>query len=577
MAFVLLAVSRRCRPPLHAARRRPLAPRAAGPLPCVPRAAAAAAASGPSLSAPPQQLARRVAGLQRGRALLAPAAARRPTRLLRRVLARPLAPAARLAAGPSSLVGEMPLRREGIYFYIVSLLRGKFPIVFGSSVGRLFGDAQCRFTMQNGYAWRVGSSVEVSLRPWVASALLAAAWGQQPSAIRIAVEWCWKRGQSVVLCKAVLVCGMQGMAAMASSKIIRLNFSEFEHWKHEKFSRFVNNLLLLRAKGDLHTFQLHCESDCWRLLNCNNLRTWIGYAVRQNVKVLDVKLYQYDKTVLPRCIFNNRSLQDLKLDMGKAPHKDYEHEELVLPDIIDLPSLKKLFLRDVEVHDSSLKEFIAQSPGLEDVHLINCAHHLELIDSKVLKRLTIDGCIDGDKGLTIAAPNLIHFECIGWPLDDISWREQPSLESAHIDTCGCGDTFDSQSDFTGAFLHAKRLALFGSDIKLSPRLENLTLKHRKSQLQCSKDDDQNEIDKIVNAMVANGSSLEKIHVTYYEDIRKRELAERRLAGQEEKVRGKLEKILKRSREWVDDFNDYETEEDEDEEMDEDDDEDDELF
>ncbi|TVU29740.1 hypothetical protein EJB05_21324, partial [Eragrostis curvula] len=129
-------------------------------LPCVPRAAAAAAASGPSLSAPPQQLARRVAGLQRGRALLAPAAARRPTRLLRRVLARPLAPAARLAAGPSSLVGEMPLRREGIYFYIVSLLRGKFPIVFGSSVGRLFGDAQCRFTMQNGYAWRVGSSVE---------------------------------------------------------------------------------------------------------------------------------------------------------------------------------------------------------------------------------------------------------------------------------------------------------------------------------------------------------------------------------------------------------------------------------
>lgn len=262
------------------------------------------------------------------------------------------------------------------------------------------------------------------------------------------------------------VCRIQGKAAMASNKVIRLNFSEFEHWKPEKFARFVNNLLLLRPKVDLDTFQVHCESDCWQLLNCNNLRTWIGYAVRQNVKVLDVKLYQYDKTVLPSCIFNSSSLQELKLDMGKAPHEDYEHEGLVLPDIINLPSLKRLTLYDVEVGDYCLEKIIARSPGLEDVHLINCAQYLERIDSKVLKRLTIDGYIGGDKGLTISAPHLIHFECIGWALDFITWREQPSLESAHIDTCGCGDTFDSQSNFTGAFLHVKKLALFGSDIKV---------------------------------------------------------------------------------------------------------------
>ncbi|GJM92892.1 hypothetical protein PR202_ga09398 [Eleusine coracana subsp. coracana] len=292
-------------------------------------------------------------------------------------------------------------------------------------------------------------------------------------------EWCLMDDFNVVLRflqlsprleKLILkhrkVCGIQGKTVMASNEVIRLNFSEFEHWKDEKFARYVNNLLLLRAKVDLHTFQLRCDSDCWYLLNCNDLRTWVSYAVRQNVKVLDVKLYQYDKTVLPRCIFNNRSLQELKLDMGEAPHKDYEHEGLVLPDMIDLPSLTRLTLYDVEVGDFCLGKIMARSPGLEDVRLVNCAQHLELIDSKVLKRLTIDGCIDGVKGLTIAAPNLIHFEYIGWPLDDITWREQPSLESAHIDTCGCGYTFDSQSDFTGPFLHAKRLALFGSDIKV---------------------------------------------------------------------------------------------------------------
>jgi hypothetical protein len=258
---------------------------------------------------------------------------------------------------------------------------------------------------------------------------------------------------------------IHGLSAMASEEIIPLNYKEYKQWKREKFSRFVNNLLLLRSRVDLHTFQLHCESECWHLLNCNDLRTWIGYSVKQNVKVLDVYLYQYDKTVLPRCIFTSRSVEDLKLQMGKAPYEDYEHEGLVLPDVINLPSLKRMTLHDVEVDTSSLKGIIAQSPGLEDLHLINCVQHLDLIDSKVLKRLTVDGFLGQVKGLTIAVPCLVHFECTGWPLKDILWRERPSLESAHIDT-GCCHTFDGQSDFTGIFLHAKRLALFGSDIEV---------------------------------------------------------------------------------------------------------------
>ncbi|TVU05110.1 hypothetical protein EJB05_48261, partial [Eragrostis curvula] len=44
---------------------------------------------------------------------------------------------------------------------------------------------------------------------------------------------------------------------------------------------------------------------------------------------------------------------------------------------------------------------------------------------------------------------LIHFERIGWRLGDISWQERPSLESAHIDTCG--RTFDGQSDYWDIF------------------------------------------------------------------------------------------------------------------------------
>ena len=40
------------------------------------------------------------------------------------------------------------------------------------------------------------------------------------------------------------------------------------------------------------------------------------------------------------------------------------------------------------------------------------------------------------------------------------------LEGAHIDTWCSGCTFDGQSDLIGIVLHAKRLALCGSDIKV---------------------------------------------------------------------------------------------------------------
>ncbi|KAM0901900.1 hypothetical protein ACQ4PT_019651 [Festuca glaucescens] len=385
-----------------------------------------------------------------------------------------------------------------------------------------------------------------------------------------------------------------------SLQFIHLDYRDFQHWKFEKFARFVNNLLLVRRKVDLHTFQLHWDPHA--PLNCNDVRMWIGYALKHNVEVLDVKLDLYDKTDLPPGIFTCRSLQELNLQRGEAPYRDYEHRQLVLPDIIKLPSLKRLTLRDVEVDGLSLNRFIARSPGLEDLHLIDSAMYIDRIASKALKRLTLDGFLDGCNGFTISVPHLISFECTGCSLDDISWRDQPSLESARIDTCGC--TFDGESKFTGVLAHAKELALFGSDIKvmlekelptcsvfesltileigdwcliedlsvvlcflqLSPRLEKLTLMHKSHDkgadtdgmsidgmtfwcpflenviIQCSKDDD--GIDKLVNVLVVNGISADKISITFYEDIKNKEHVERIRADEE-----RLKELWSSSRRW----------------------------
>lgn len=396
------------------------------------------------------------------------------------------------------------------------------------------------------------------------------------------------------------------MELCESLQFIRLDYRDFEHWKVEKFTHFVNNLLLVRRKVDLQTFQLHWNPH--GPLNCNDVRMWIGYAVKHNVKVLDVKLCLYDKTVLPPAIFTCRSLQELNLQWGNAPYRDYDHTGLVLPDIINLPSLKKLTLRDVEVDELSLNRFIARSPGLEDLNLIDSAMRLDLIASKALKRLTLDGFLGECDGFTIAAPHLISFECTGCSLEAISWRDQPSLESARIDTCGY--TFDCESKFTGVLKYAKKLALFGSDIKvmlekelptcsafenlttleigewyltedlfvvlrflqLSPRLEELTLMNRPLDegaeidcmpidgmtfrcpllesvvIQCSEGD--GRIDKLLSVLVVNGISPDNINIAFYDEIEKRDRAERIRADEERSKELRIfEKRVRRNPEW----------------------------
>jgi hypothetical protein len=247
-----------------------------------------------------------------------------------------------------------------------------------------------------------------------------------------------------------------------SDEIIHLDYRDFGCFSAEKFARYVNNLLLGRRNVNLHTFRLHW--DHYVPLNCKDVRSWMRYAVKHKVKVLDVVLRMYDKTNLPPGIFTCRSLEELNLQWGEAPYQDIEHKGLVPPDIIRLPSLKKLTLRDVEVSELPLSSFIDRSPGLEDLHLINSATCLEVIASKVLKRLTLDGSMYGIENLVISAPHLISFECTDCSLKDISWKNKPTLERARIDTRG--RTFDSQSRFTEVLVHAKSLALFGCDIKV---------------------------------------------------------------------------------------------------------------
>ncbi|GJM92893.1 hypothetical protein PR202_ga09399 [Eleusine coracana subsp. coracana] len=115
-------------------------------------------------------------------------------------------------------------------------------------------------------------------------------------------------------------------------------------------------------------------------------------------------------------------------------------------------------------------------------------------------------------------------------------------------------------------------------LQLSPRLQKVILTHTKLPkagkgavkdsmpnsemtfhcphlqtviIHCSKDD--SEIYTVVNAMVDNGVALEKIQVTFYEDIIKRCVSEVRSNLQKQKKELRIfEKMLKENPEWADD-------------------------
>ena len=94
--------------------------------------------------------------------------------------------------------------------------------------------------------------------------------------------------------------------------------------------------------------------------------------------MLDVILGDYDKSHLPPCIFTCRSLQELNLQWGEAPEDDLEYIKLIMPDKIILPSLRKLTLRDVLMDQLFMDCFIAHSPDLAEMHLIDSLCYLHL-------------------------------------------------------------------------------------------------------------------------------------------------------------------------------------------------------
>ncbi|KAL6599017.1 hypothetical protein ACP70R_045881 [Stipagrostis hirtigluma subsp. patula] len=183
----------------------------------------------------------------------------------------------------------------------------------------------------------------------------------------------------------------------ASAPCLDISIDKFAN-DRVRFSKFVDQFLLLRSPASLDTFRLHSFA-------IDRACNWIEYAIKHNVRVLE----------FTECI---------------------RWEPFYLePQLIALASrfLKCLKLTNVTLDAEVFDPLNHACPALENLQLIRSFLEVPVISSNSLKKLDIIHCsLLGD--LVICAPNLIslHFES---PQCKSSSLEGSSITRAMVTLC----------------------------------------------------------------------------------------------------------------------------------------------
>ncbi|CAO2044913.1 unnamed protein product [Urochloa humidicola] len=231
------------------------------------------------------------------------------------------------------------------------------------------------------------------------------------------------------------------------------------------FERFGSNLLLRRdPAAPVHVFCLHVTF-------CNSghhafQRRWLRDAlVRDGLRVLELKLRRNTSHhfELPDCFFSCATLEEINLSASRR--------EVISPEFVYLPRLKKLHLEDVLIK----QKLNSGWPALEDLNLHQCCLGSFKISSETLKTLSITECTYTE--IEVSAPNTASLKLT------VSGRvhlyAMPSLVSAwvHVSYGAAGHLALSSScayDLVAALFNAQRIELFRFDLLLQDTVKMAT-------------------------------------------------------------------------------------------------------
>ncbi|KAJ4772828.1 FBD-associated F-box protein [Rhynchospora pubera] len=172
----------------------------------------------------------------------------------------------------------------------------------------------------------------------------------------------------------------------------------------EKFNDFVGNFLLKRdgACTDTHIFRILCQ-DIMHICDsfdavCSEANKWITYAVKHNVKILELSFDGYCDLDIPDCLFTCKTLEALKLDLY-----DSNFMELI-PSTIHLPRLRNLNLDQINFCDDNLEKVILGCPNLQDLSMENCGLNMSKFSCHSVQRLRLVGPYTSNETISISAP-----------------------------------------------------------------------------------------------------------------------------------------------------------------------------
>ncbi|KAF3331518.1 F-box/LRR-repeat protein [Carex littledalei] len=202
---------------------------------------------------------------------------------------------------------------------------------------------------------------------------------------------------------------------------LNFEFNEFVNNQLVAFTEFVSTVILLReATSQLHTFTLHC----------------VSYSV-------------------PADVFG-------------AAIRPWIRDTIHKPEIINLPSLKQLYLENQEFDQDFMSKIFCGCPVLEKLYVRSRFLEFSKITSHSLKHLIIEalGHLESIElsEMIINCPNLLsfHFATCSCPLKKGTMLNMPSLHEAHIEFGLCCDELDvTKSNILSGLTNVHHLRLGG--------------------------------------------------------------------------------------------------------------------
>ncbi|KAJ3688194.1 hypothetical protein LUZ61_017358 [Rhynchospora tenuis] len=267
----------------------------------------------------------------------------------------------------------------------------------------------------------------------------------------------------------------------ASVPSLHFNY-EFLSKESERFGILVTSFLRLRADKaiNLHTFKL-CyygsrtspSSIHYSVLSNTTAfsvdEMWILYAFKHKVKNLVLKLWEDCFKVAPNCLFTCDSLEYMHLTCFSE----------VKADIVCLPKLRKLSLRNVTMNGDSIHRIISGCPALETLSIQFVTIRTNSISFQTVKSLRMENCFFyslSEPTISISCPCLNYLKFVQCTGTTITFTDMSRVTDPVISwrkNCKKGYNFDLLEDISSGVEYLELIIIYPKEF-LDRELKNGT-------------------------------------------------------------------------------------------------------